>query len=67
MMNAHDIAWLGASTFVVGIVFGVVGQSALRNVLHEAERARHEDMMIEQGKEIARLRTQVALHIGKEK
>jgi hypothetical protein len=66
-VNVHDAIMLGFLLFIAGAVFGVAGAIALRDGLREVERNRHQKTMAEQAQEITRLRTQVALHIGKER
>lgn len=63
----NDTAWIGLITFVLGCVMGVAYTRCYRDVARVLEREDHQKVVIEQGQEIARLRAQVALHIGKEK
>lgn len=63
----NDTTWIGLIFFVLGGVMGIAYTRCYRDVARTLEREDHQKVMIEQGQEIARLRAQVALHIGKEK
>jgi hypothetical protein len=58
------IAWL---IFGGGVAIGASIVHAFRDTRYAIAKAEFDETMIMQGKEIARLRAQVALHIGKEK
>lgn len=66
-MNGSEMLEIGLLIFSVGGVFGVSATLMVRDELRQAEVARHEEVEIIQGKELARLRAQVADIIGKEK
>lgn len=66
-MNATSYAIFGFACFVMGIMFGAVMVAMSRDAHDGIKDKRHEDTVVEQGKEIARLRAQVALHINEEK
>lgn len=58
---------VGFLLFCFGIAFGASVTRTWASAMTEVERNKHEKIVIMQGQEIARLRAQVALHIGKEK
>lgn len=55
------------SLFLGGAVLGVLARNAWGDTRYMIAKEEFEETTVEQGKEIARLRAQVALHIGKEK
>jgi hypothetical protein len=57
---------LGWLIFGFGVAVGVSAVRAWRDARYMIAKEEFEGTVIEQGKEIARLRAQVALHIGKE-
>lgn len=63
----HDLAILGFCLFVTGIIFGIAFMAMVKTAVDDAKEKKHEATVVEQGKEIARLRAQVALHINEEK
>jgi hypothetical protein len=67
MMGYDAAVWLGLSLFAVGFVFGGWSGMLLRASYNEINIETHKLELLERDREIARLRAQVALHIGKEK
>lgn len=53
--------------FIGGIVLGVMSRHSVGDVRYMIAKEEFEATITEQGKEIARLRAQVALHVGQEK
>jgi hypothetical protein len=53
--------------FIAGVVLGVVSRHSVGDVRYMIAKEEFEETVTVQGKEIARLRAQVALHIGKGK
>jgi hypothetical protein len=58
------VAWL---LFLGGVAVGISIVNAFRDTRYAIAKEQFDETMITQGKEIARLRAQVALHIGKDK
>ena len=69
MMNLtpYEVEIYSGFLFGAGVIFGMMTLSLWRHVQLEFERERHQETVLMQGKEIARLRAQVADIIGKEK
>lgn len=65
-MNETYIAYFGFACFVIGIMFGVAVRAVWVEAYDAVKEQKHQETVTEQGREIARLRAQVALHIGKE-
>lgn len=61
------LAWLGMGLYVAGVASGVWLTMLFRATFREMEASSHDATVEMQGKEIARLRAQVALLIGKDK